>query len=432
MPGKKIARMKGPDTTKIRRMKILLVGPYPPPHGGVSVHLAGIERRLDAAGIPHQVLDTSRRRSWAGLVASLLRLARDGWTVHFHSNGHNWKDWSISLVCGIVGRACAGSILTLHSGLAPEYLARASFSMRRMVRTTCALNNRVIAVSPAIRGALLALGIRGDAIEVAPACLGIEQTAARSASRNLKKDGPVPASRSLLKKGTDCSVSASEPFTPRATSAADRVVCPLFQNPPGPSAIPAGTLDANLLRWIQAHRPLISTALFFRPEYGFEILVAAIAQLRRRYPSLGCLVMGSGEDRKSAEKLLRDAGLEASVLLAGDVEHDTCLTLMALSDVFVRPTLRDGDSISLREALGLGVPVVASRTGFRPRGAILFEPGDSGQLVAALELAMKAGASEEAREPASSESGSAEPNAMDRLIAIYRQTVASESAYGAS
>lgn len=142
--------------------------------------------------------------------------------------------------------------------------------------------------------------------------------------------------------------------------------------------------------------------------------------------------MGSGEDRKSAEKLLRDAGLEASVLLAGDVEHDTCLTLMALSDVFVRPTLRDGDSISLREALGLGVPVVASRTGFRPRGAILFEPGDSGQLVAALELAMKAGASEEAREPASSESGSAEPNAMDRLIAIYRQTVASESAYGAS
>ena len=41
-------------------MKILLVGPYPPPHGGISVHVAGIYRQSIAAGVKCAVLDTSR------------------------------------------------------------------------------------------------------------------------------------------------------------------------------------------------------------------------------------------------------------------------------------------------------------------------------------------------------------------------------------
>ncbi|PYS32840.1 MAG: glycosyl transferase, partial [Acidobacteria bacterium] len=60
----------------------------------------------------------------------------------------------------------------------------------------------------------------------------------------------------------------------------------------------------------------------------------------------------------------------------GDVGHELCLTLMARSAVFSRPTLRDGDSISVREAAALGVPVVASNVGTRPEGVLLFEPGD--------------------------------------------------------
>jgi len=67
------------------------------------------------------------------------------------------------------------------------------------------------------------------------------------------------------------------------------------------------------------------------------------------------------------------------VLLVGDVSHDTCLSLMAASDVFVRATLEDGDSVSVREALSLGVPVVASSTAMRPAGAILFQTGNSGR-----------------------------------------------------
>jgi glycosyltransferase involved in cell wall biosynthesis len=56
--------------------------------------------------------------------------------------------------------------------------------------------------------------------------------------------------------------------------------------------------------------------------------------------------------------------------------------------VFVRPTLKDGDSISVREALVLGVPVVASRVGSRPPGTILFHPGNVEDMLSKVELAL--------------------------------------------
>jgi hypothetical protein len=43
--------------------------------------------------------------------------------------------------------------------------------------------------------------------------------------------------------------------------------------------------------------------------------------------------------------------------------------------------LFDGDSRSVREALSLGIPVVASDTGLRPAGVRLFKKGDVAEMV---------------------------------------------------
>jgi glycosyltransferase involved in cell wall biosynthesis len=64
---------------------------------------------------------------------------------------------------------------------------------------------------------------------------------------------------------------------------------------------------------------------------------------------------------------------------------------MRRSHVFVRATLEDGDSISVREALALGVPVVASRVGTRPPGTILFHPGDVEDMLSKVDLAWAGG-----------------------------------------
>jgi glycosyltransferase involved in cell wall biosynthesis len=81
--------------------------------------------------------------------------------------------------------------------------------------------------------------------------------------------------------------------------------------------------------------------------------------------------------------------LDDVMLLAGDLDHDLCLSVMARSAVFIRPTFRDGDSISVREAVALGLPVVASNVGTRPESVLLFEAGDRDGLVACVERALK-------------------------------------------
>ena len=50
------------------------------------------------------------------------------------------------------------------------------------------------------------------------------------------------------------------------------------------------------------------------------------------------------------------------------------------SSVFVRPTSTDGDSVSVREALAVGVPVVASDVCQRPKGCHIFQSRDAEQM----------------------------------------------------
>src|SRR4051812_24220198 len=105
-------------------MKVLLVGPYPPPHGGVSVHVAALRNELREAGIRCVVLDLvpdrgaaaptgpdsgdgrplQRIRGGMDLVRTVFRYAQAGWIVHLHTNGHNLKSWIITLVCGAAAR----------------------------------------------------------------------------------------------------------------------------------------------------------------------------------------------------------------------------------------------------------------------------------------------------------------------------------------
>ena len=330
-------------------MRILLIGPYPPPHGGISVHVSGIHRRLMSDGVACAVLDTSQIPSRLRFAMKVAIYALQGWTLHLHTNGHNRNSWLLALLCGIAGQWRGGCILTLHSGMMPDYTRTGPGRSRILAGFVCRLYSRIICVSPEIRNAVVSLGTRVERTEISPASLA----------------------------------------TP----------------------VPDVTVNTKLLAWIDRHQPLLSTTLFFRPEYGFDLLMQGLVEMRRRHPNLGCLVMGGGEQHAEGAKLVRDAALEDHVLLLGDVDHATCLALISRSQTFVRATLRDGDSISVREALALGVPVVASRVGARPAGPILFNPGDVGDMLAKIDLALGIKPGEEA----------AETGSMNRLLEIYRQ-----------
>jgi glycogen(starch) synthase len=258
----------------------------------------------------------------ADFLVQLLRHVWNDWALHVHTNGHNPKSWFIGLACGLAGQLGPGATLTLHSGLAPAYLRSSAGWKREVARFACVLYDRVTCVNTEIADAVAELGVEANKVQITPAFFPVEA--------------------------------------------------------------PNVSLPEDIELWLQQRSPVISATMFFRPEYGFEILLSALSRLTERYPQIGCLVMGSGEERATAEALVVKSGLKERIYLGGDFDHGLCLALMARSSAFVRPTFQDGDSISVREALALRVPVVASNVGTRPEGVTLFTAGDVEGLVNAV------------------------------------------------
>ncbi len=318
-------------------MKVLFVGPYPSPHGGISVHVWSAHARMKRMGQQSSVLNVDPRAAESdayikisgapGLLRELLRHVCDDWSLNVHTNGHNPKSWLIALACGLAAQVGPEATLTLHSGLAPAYIRGSAFWNRQITRLACLLYTRVVCVNSEIAETIAALGVARRQIAIAPAFLPVDR--------------------------------------------------------------PDVELPPEIERWVKTHSPLLSATMFFRPEYGFELLVTATQRLKGDFPDIGCIVMGSGEDRGAAEELVARSGLSETLYLAGDLDHETCLALMARSAAFVRPSFRDGDSISVREAISMHVPVVASNVGTRPGGTVLFEAGDVDGFVKAVRTVLR-------------------------------------------
>jgi glycosyltransferase involved in cell wall biosynthesis len=119
------------------------------------------------------------------------------------------------------------------------------------------------------------------------------------------------------------------------------------------------------------------------PERGLAVVLGAVQRLLPAHPDLGAILMGWQVGPKT-RPLIGELGLGAHAVCLGEVSHDRCLALLRASDVAVRSTFVDGDAITVREALALGVPVVASDTAFRPDGVTLFRRGDVADLTAKL------------------------------------------------
>lgn len=157
--------------------------------------------------------------------------------------------------------------------------------------------------------------------------------------------------------------------------------------------------------------PLYCAMVAPRPEYGQEILLRAFTEVRARLPEAALALYGPASDA------VHEDGVQAF----GELHRAQALALMAACDVFVRPTLADGDSVSVREALALGRRVVATDVGHRPREVRLVPPGDS----AALAQALLASTAEPFAHPASP---AAAPDSLERILSLYGVTPCAASA----
>jgi glycosyltransferase involved in cell wall biosynthesis len=118
---------------------------------------------------------------------------------------------------------------------------------------------------------------------------------------------------------------------------------------------------------------------------GFGLLLDAAARWGDIRPAPSLVIAGQGP--LAGELQARAASLGLTVRFVG--QRGDLPALLAAADVFVLPSVWEGQALILQEALRAGVPVVATRVGGNPEltgedAAILVPPGDAQRLAEAV------------------------------------------------
>jgi glycosyltransferase involved in cell wall biosynthesis len=92
-----------------------------------------------------------------------------------------------------------------------------------------------------------------------------------------------------------------------------------------------------------------------------DLLIRAIAELREEPVSLSLAGTGNEEDRLKA--LAREIGVEDKVRFAGYVEHGEIPAFFQAGDIFALPSVSEGMSIAILEAMASGLPILMNDTG---------------------------------------------------------------------
>jgi glycosyltransferase involved in cell wall biosynthesis len=94
---------------------------------------------------------------------------------------------------------------------------------------------------------------------------------------------------------------------------------------------------------------------------GLDHLLRAFSLMKTVCNDVQLFIVGEGQQREPLEKLVQSLGLEGRVTFTGSSQE--VLTYYQTSEIFVLPSLAEGMSSSLLEAMSCGLPVVVTAIG---------------------------------------------------------------------
>ena len=299
------------------RLSIGLVGPLPPPPGGMANQTRQLADLLRAEGIDVQIASTNApyRPAWIGRVrglrglfrfvpflAALRALAGNVSAMHVMANS-GWA-WFLCAAPAVNAAARRGVpvIVHYHGGLAREFLAK---SAARVV--------------PTLRRAS-AVVVPSRFLEEVFAGHGVESQ--------------------VIPNGVNLEIFR---LAPERLSGRHVVVMRNLE-----------TL------------------------YGIDTAIRAAAILRKEFPDLVVSIAGSGPQRAALEQLVTELDLEGAIRFTGRLDVTQVAALYAQADVALNPSRADNTPASLLEAAACGVPIVSTNVGGVP---YLVEHGRTAWLV---------------------------------------------------
>ena len=302
--------------------KIAIIGPYPPPFGGVSIHIKRLSELFKENNINYEIIDDSnicnsgienyKNKNYKKLILDLIFNKKEYDILHF--NSRNWK--FIFFICFMNKIKSYKIILTLHS-FREDVKKRNIKSI--LIMYVLKRVNSIIAVSEEIKEKLLDLEIDENKIIVLPAF--IPPILEPEKIKNIKK------------KYFDVSKY---------------------------------TIIANA-----------SKIEFYNNEdlYGLDMCINMANILKRdNYEFQFIFILSEINDVDYYEKnisLIKQNNLEDIFKIV--ISKEEFSYFLDSADMFIRPTNTDGDSVSIRESLYLGKTTIASDVVNRPLGVYTFE-----------------------------------------------------------
>ena len=343
-------------------MRVLQLGPVPPPHGGVQANLSAIRERLLSAGHSCETIAIARSseikletgvyhpRNAKELFKLLLDLKYD--IAHLHVGGDfTARLTALAFACGVLPGKKA--VLTFHSGgFANSEIGKQArkFSFRGFAASRL---DKIIAVNSEIKNLFLRYGVREEKIEI---------------------------------------------------------VAPHFHRQPNPNA----EIPARIESFVQKHRHVLLAVAGLETHYDLSLQIRVLKSVLKEFSNCGLLIAGSGELESELKTQIAATDYAENVLLAGDLPHETILHLIKRADALLRTTHFDGDAISVREALFLETPVVATDNKMRPAGVSLIKIGDAQDLTEAILTVLRAGKKQKTDKPE-------DWSNIDQVVRIYEK-----------
>lgn len=313
-------------------MRVLQLGPYPPPEGGISRNILAIRAELVARDDESPIIVTSRSSritpelevfhpgSPFAFIRHLLSQKRD--ITHLHIGGDiTTRLLGLAFVCALL--AHGKSVLSFHSGGYPQTAkgkAASKWSIRGIIFR---MFDRIIVVNPQLRQVFLKYGVGPENISVI-----------------------YPFSNELPDETTD--------------------------------------IPPDLALFVETHKPFLLTVGLLEPEYDLAMQIETLDAILKHFPEAGLMIVGSGSLESDLRKLIGSKVYSDKIFLVGDMPHPVTLHMIDRADILLRTTRFDGDAIAVREALFLGTPVIATDNGMRPESVRLIPLSDPKELEEAI------------------------------------------------
>jgi len=106
---------------------------------------------------------------------------------------------------------------------------------------------------------------------------------------------------------------------------------------------------------------VIGTVCRLDPVKNLFFMIEALKDVLNSHPEAKILIVGEGQERGRIEDAKSKYGIADKVILLG--ERNDVERIIPIFDLFVLPSLSEGTSMTILEAMACGIPVVASEVG---------------------------------------------------------------------